>query len=66
MFLAIGGFLGLHRFYIGHIGWGMIYFFTGGLFGLGVFADLFLLPSRVDEVNRAWEVGRLPAARLVS
>lgn len=35
----LGGF-GVHRFYLGKIGTGILYLFTFGLFGIGVFVDL--------------------------
>jgi len=65
---ALFGYLGLHRFYLRQPGLGLIYALTGGLFSIGWFADAFLLPGRVDEVNRQFEAlegSRLPAARLV-
>ena len=34
------GFLGIHRFYVGKIGTGILYMFTIGLFGIGVIVDL--------------------------
>lgn len=37
----IGGFFGLHRFYAGKMGTGVLYVFTGGLFFFGVFVDFF-------------------------
>ncbi len=40
--LFFGG-LGLHRFYLGYWGWGIIYFFTGGFFGIGYLVDLIRL-----------------------
>ena len=36
-----GGFLGLHYFYVGRIGRGILYAFTCGLFGFGWFIDIF-------------------------
>lgn len=35
-----GGFLGLHQFYIGKTGKGILYMFTGGLFTLGWMFDI--------------------------
>ncbi len=35
----LGG-LGAHKFYEGRWGWGIVYIFTGGLFGIGWFVDL--------------------------
>lgn len=34
------GFAGIHRFIIGHIGMGILYFFTGGLCLIGTIVDL--------------------------
>ncbi|MEK9731707.1 MAG: TM2 domain-containing protein [Candidatus Poseidoniales archaeon] len=46
------GYLGAHRFYLGHIGMGVLYIFTFGFFGLGWFIDLFILPDMVHVRNR--------------
>lgn len=43
--LWILGFTGAHRFYFGKPVTGVIWFFTGGLFGIGWLVDLFLIPS---------------------
>jgi TM2 domain-containing membrane protein YozV len=48
LFLGLAGF---HRFYIGKIGTGIIYFFTFGLFGFGLLYDLFTIPKQVDQYN---------------
>lgn len=37
------GALGIHRFYLGHIGIGILYLLTGGLCGIGVIVDLILI-----------------------
>jgi len=43
LILALIGFLGfngIHRFVLGHIGMGILYFFTGGLCFIGTIVDL--------------------------
>ena len=40
------GYLGVHRFYEGKIGTGILYFFTMGLFGVGVLVDLIILLTK--------------------
>jgi len=40
---------GLHRFYNGKIVTGLLWFFTLGLFGIGQFVDLFLIPGMAEE-----------------
>lgn len=42
------GGLGVHRFYLGHIGLGFLYLFTCGLFLVGAIVDLFI----------AWKITR--------
>lgn len=47
------GFFGIHRFYVGKIGTGLIWMFSFGLFGIGWIADLIniLLGSFRDNVG---------------
>ncbi len=49
-----GGVIGLHYFYAGRIGMGLLYFFTGGLFGIGWIIDLcsILGGTFIDEFGR--------------
>ena len=37
------GMLGIHKFYLGKNGLGLLYIFTGGLCGMGIFIDLIVL-----------------------
>lgn len=45
------GLAGTHRLYNGKIVTGLLWLFTWGVFGLGQFVDLFLIPDMVDERN---------------
>lgn len=37
------GMFGVHHFYVGRVGKGLLYLFTGGLFGIGVLYDLIII-----------------------
>ncbi len=39
------GYLGVHRFYVGKIGTGLLWLFTGGLFGIGYVVDAILIAA---------------------
>jgi|GEM_PF-2752005 len=45
------GLMGLHRFYLGKIGTGLLWFFTLGLFGVGWIVDCFTLGNQVELTN---------------
>lgn len=49
-----GGVIGLHHFYAGHIGMGLLYICTGGLFGIGWIIDLCSIVGGTfrDELGR--------------
>lgn len=50
--LCVFGVCGIHRFYLGRVGTGLLYLFTFGLFGFGQVIDLFLIPDMAQERNR--------------
>ncbi len=45
------GALGFHRFYLGKIGTGLLWMFTGGLGGIGLIYDAITLPRQVRDAN---------------
>lgn len=51
LLLTFLGLFGIHRFYLGKWITGIIYFFTGGLFLLGILYDFWTLNEQVDEIN---------------
>lgn len=54
----IFGLIGLHRFYLGKWGTGLIYLITAGLVGIGWVYDFLTLNRQIDERNR--EAAQLP------
>ncbi len=51
------GMAGLHRFYLGKFGSGLVYFFTWGLFGFGTLYDALTLPEQVREAQFRQRLG---------
>ena len=47
--LILVGALGIHKFYLGQIGPGILYLFTGGLCGIGLIIDLIKLLTDTYE-----------------
>ena len=45
------GILGLHRFYLGKWISGLVWLFTGGLFGIGWIYDFFTLNEQIAEIG---------------
>ena len=50
--LTFVGILGIHRFYIGKYGTGILYLLTGGLLGVGVLYDFWKLNEIVSHANQ--------------
>ncbi len=51
LLLILFGWVGAHKFYLNKIGMGILYLFTFGFLGIGVFIDLFTLSGQVDLYN---------------
>ena len=50
-YCAAGGWFGLHQYYVGKIGTGILYTFTFGLFFFGWFIDLFKIANGTFRDN---------------
>jgi TM2 domain-containing membrane protein YozV len=48
------GFLGIHRFYVGRIGTGILWLITGGFLGIGTLVDFIMIctGSFTDDDNK--------------
>ena len=51
LLLAFLGYLGIHRFYMGKIGTGILWLCTLGLLGIGIVYDMCTLNDQVSDVN---------------
>jgi TM2 domain-containing membrane protein YozV len=51
IFLTFVGVFGVHRMYIGKWLTGILYFFTGGLFGFGVLYDFWTLNGQISAMQ---------------
>lgn len=58
------GWLGLHHFYLGKIGKGIIWILTLGIFGIGLLVDLFTIGSSVDNYNTKQELKTIRKATI--
>ena len=52
LLLTFLGFFGVHRFYLGKIGTGILYLLTAGLLGIGIVYDYWTLNGQVSALNR--------------
>lgn len=57
IFWVFFGVLGIHQFYMGKVGRGVLYLLTGGVFGIMWLIDLFTLPGQMRAVNAQRAVG---------
>jgi len=60
------GYLGVHRFYLGKIGTGILFLLTGGILGIGWFIDIFLNQRNVNRKNEEIEMNLMQRIKLAS
>jgi TM2 domain-containing membrane protein YozV len=53
LLLTFLGLFGVHRFYLGKWGTGLLYLLTGGLFFIGCLYDYWTLNTQISEINHA-------------
>ena len=58
LLLTFLGLFGVHRFYLGKWGTGLLYLLTGGLFLIGYLYDYWTLNTQISEINHASAQGR--------
>jgi len=51
IFLVFLGWLGFHRFYMGKVFTGILYFLSFGLFGIGIIFDVLTMNDQIGQVN---------------
>jgi TM2 domain-containing membrane protein YozV len=54
--LTFLGVFGVHRFYLGKWGTGILYLVTLGIFGIGLIYDFWTLNSQISELNMSKQV----------
>ncbi|WP_457253613.1 NINE protein [Pedococcus sp. P5_B7] len=57
MLFSLIGLCGIHHFYLGKVGRGLLWLLTLGLFGIGLLVYVFTLPQQVKNVNARRAVG---------
>ena len=54
--LTFLGVFGIHRFYLGKWGTGILYLLTLGIFGIGLIYDFWTLNSQISELNLSKQI----------